>query len=81
MRNIKKQQTGFKFGEHRLTVLKELGCVVYKERKYKLLQVQTHDGLIYNTLRLYNASGKFIKQLLFEPEIQRSLSMLLMKEV
>ena len=77
---INKQQTGFKFGTNRLTVEKELGEIQYQGRKYKLVRVRTSDNLIYHSLRLYNGNGKFIKQLLFEPEIQRALSMLLFKD-
>lgn len=74
MQNIAKQQTGFKFGQHRLTALKELGKIEHKGRTYKLLMVQTHNGLSYISLRLYNGSGKFIKQLLFEPEIRQEIA-------
>ena len=77
MENIAKQQTGFKFGKHRLTVLKELDKLEHNGRTYKLLQVQTHDSLIYTSLRLYNSRGKFIKQMLFEPEIQQGIAAML----
>lgn len=77
MKNIAKQAVGFKFGQHRLEVLQEFGKVEHKGRIYKLVQVKTEAGDIYNSLRLYNRSGKFIKQMLFEPEIQKALSMLL----
>ena len=73
MQGINKQQTGFKFGNHRLTVLKEYGEILHNGRKYKLLKVQTQDQQDYLSLRLYNATGKFIKQLLFEPELAESM--------
>lgn len=77
MKGIKKQTTGFKFGKHRLQVLKEMGEIIHNSRKYKLVEIQTHDGLVYWSLRLYNSSGKFIKQLLFEPEIRLELAELI----
>ena len=77
MKGIKKQATGFKFGKYRLQVLKEIGEITHNSRKYKLLELQTHDDLIYWSLRLYNSSGKFIKQLLFEPEIRLELAELI----
>lgn len=63
---IEKQQTGFKFGKYRLKLIKEYGEVIYNGRKYKLVGVQTNDGSDYLSLRLYNGSGRFIKQLLIE---------------
>lgn len=79
MKGIKKQTAGFKFGKYRLQVLKESGEITHNSRKYKLVQVQTHHGLIYWSLRLYNARGKFIKQLLFEPELRLQIADLLAK--
>ena len=77
--NIEKQRTGFRFGKFSLKVLDQLGELEHKKRKYKLVKVQTNDGLIYFSLRLYNEKGKFIKQLLFEPEIRDKISSLLAK--
>lgn len=74
MKNIEKQKAGFKFGQHRLKVLEELGAVEHKGRKYKLVRVQTHDGLEYLSWRLYNERGRFIKQLLFEPCLAGEIS-------
>lgn len=68
-RGINKQQVGFKFGKHRLTVLRTCGEIGENGRKYRLVRVQTHDGLKYYSLRLYNSTGKFIKQFLFEPKV------------
>jgi len=69
MAKINKQVAGFKFGKFRLEVIQKLGEVCHKGRTYRLVQVQTSDNQIYFSLRLYNSKGKFIKQLLFEPEI------------
>jgi len=74
---INKKQTGFKFGIHPLTVLKTFGELRHNVRTYRLLQVKTHDNLVYTSLRLYNGNGKFIKQFLFEPEITGGLIQLL----
>jgi len=74
---INKQIAGFKFGKYRLEVLKTVGEVRYNGRTYRLVKVKTHDGLIYWSLRLYNSKGKFIKQLLFEPEIREKITNLL----
>lgn len=52
-----------------LTVLAELQVVRHNGRTYKLLSVQTHDGLPYLCLRLYNGKNHFIKQMLFEREV------------
>jgi len=45
--------------------------------KYKLDVVESH-GKIYLSLRLYNASGRFIKQFLFEPEVREKLAEILL---
>lgn len=74
---IEKQSTGFKFGKYRLEVLSEIGRVYHNSRQYRLVKVKTNDGLIYFSLRLYNKDGKFIKQLLFEPEIKDGIKDLL----
>jgi hypothetical protein len=66
---IEKQKTGFKFGKHRLTVTGVIKNWVFHGRTYRLLTVRTHDNLNYVSLRLYNQTGRFIKQLLVEPEI------------
>jgi len=69
MKGIAKQTTGFKFGKHRLEVLSQIAHFPYNGRVYKLLRVRTHDGLEYISLRLYNSTGKFIKQMLVEPQV------------
>jgi hypothetical protein len=76
-KGIQKNETGFRFGTHRLTVLKEFGQCELNGRKYKVLHVRTHDGLDYLSLRLYNATGKFIKQLLIEPCLAAQFSKIL----
>lgn len=67
---VEKQQTGFRFGKHPLTVVEEIGAVKHQGRTYKMLKVRTEKGQIYRSLRLYNGQGKFIKQMLVEPEIR-----------
>jgi len=73
MKHITKQATGFRLSQHSFTVLNEIGSVTHNERKYKLVDVKTEDGLRYYSLRLYNKNGKFIKQFLFEPGILQGL--------
>ncbi len=80
MQNINKQQAGFKFGQHRLEVIKLCGEVAHNGRTYKLLVVKTHDGLLYNSLRLYNGKGKFIKQFLFEDDIAEDIGSMILDE-
>jgi len=77
MQGIIKQKTGFKFGKFSLNVLERLGEINHNERTYKFVKVQTNDGLIYYSLRLYNKDHKFIKQFLFEPEIKDKICELL----
>lgn len=74
---MEKQKTGFKFGKYRLTVLAVLGQIEHKGRIYRLVRVKVSSGEEYLSLRLYNAQGKFIKQLLFEDEIHKPLAKLL----
>lgn len=76
MEGINKQKTGFKFGTHRLKVLRAIGGATVNGRTYKMVEVETNDGLVYGSLRLYNSSGKFIKQMLFEPSISKELAIL-----
>lgn len=81
MKAIAKQKTGFRFGKHSLNVVQEHGSIYYKgkdfERTYKLLEIKTSGGETYFALRLYNGSGKFIKQLLFEEQIAESIASLI----
>ena len=72
-----KQAAGFKYGKYRLQVICNCGQVNIDGRQYRLVYVQTNDGSYYYSLRLYNARGRFIKQLLFEPSIRNALIELL----
>jgi len=74
-----KQKVGFKFGKYRLTVIAKLGAVQHNGRTYCLVKVQTHDEQVYLSLRLYNAQGRFIKQLLIEPELAPAIGKLFIK--
>jgi len=76
---LEKQKAGFKFGKYRLEVIASLGSVEYGGRTYRLVRVRTFDGKIYLSLRLYNASGRFIKQFLFEPEVSEKLAEILLR--
>lgn len=76
---MEKQKVGFKFGKYRLNVLERLGSIKHNGRTYSLVKVETNDKQVYLSLRLYNATGKFIKQLLFEPELALPISKLLKK--
>ena len=69
MEGITKQQTGFKFGKYSVEVINQIAHYPYNGRVYKLLRVRTSDGLEYISLRLYNSSGRFIKQMMVEPQI------------
>ena len=74
---MEKQQAGFKFGKFRLTVLKVIGEVKHNGRTYRLVEVETNDKLRYYSIRLYNQTGRFIKQMLYEPEISGPMADLL----
>lgn len=66
------------YGKHKLTVVRTIGSVVNPEgREYRLVDVVTHDGLEYRAIRLYNANGHFIKQLLMEEDAARAIGRLL----
>lgn len=69
MKGINKQQAGFKFGQHRLEVIHQIAHYPYNGRMYELLRVRTSDNLEYISLRLYNNTGRFIKQMLVEPQL------------
>ncbi|MBE0427973.1 MAG: hypothetical protein IBX72_15200 [Nitrospirae bacterium] len=81
MKGIEKQKAGFRFGKHKLQVIKDIGSVYYRgkcyERTYKLVRVKTSSGELYYSLRLYNGSGRFIKQFLFEEQLCKSIALLL----
>jgi hypothetical protein len=69
----KTQPAGFKFGKYRLEVIKKGYCFFYNGRKYEGVKVRTSDGFIYNSIRLYNSKGKFIKQFLFEEGLEEEM--------
>lgn len=76
---VEKQKTGFKFGKYRLVVLSRFGEIKCDGRVYRLVKVRTNNNEVYYSIRLYNAQGKFIKQLLFEPQIASSLAQLIQR--
>ncbi len=78
---MEKRTAGFRFGRHRLEVLQTYGELTFRGRTYRLVKVRTEDGLEYKSIRFYNAQGRFIKQLLFEPEVTRGLVRLLLKSI
>lgn len=75
---ISKQATGFRFGQHRLEAICPGLSLTWNGRTYRVLHVRTQEGLPYVSLRLYNATGKFIKQFLMEPEAVRPIAELLL---
>jgi len=66
MQQQAKQQAGFKFGVNPTKLIGVVGEVKHDGRTYRLCLVEA-DGHRYHALRLYNARGKFIKQLMTEP--------------
>ena len=77
---MEKQTTGFCLGKYRVKVLKTLGEVHHQGRTYKLVSVEVEGGANYYSLRLYNAKGHFIKQLMIEPEILGEIGTLFLEE-
>lgn len=71
-----KQATGFRFGRHRLRAGRTLGAIQHRGRSYRMVEVETDAGQPSLSLRLYNDRGKFLKQLLFEPELRIQLATL-----
>lgn len=75
MQNINKQKTGFKFGLHRLTLVKEFYQTEFRDKRYKLILVQTETKEYYYSLRLYNnKTGRFIKQILIDIPVLRAIA-------
>lgn len=74
---IERRETGFKYGRYTLRVVRVFGEVPHQGRVYRLVEVETHEGQRYLSLRLYNPCGHFIKQLLVEPELAGKLAQLL----
>lgn len=68
MNNMDKQSTGFRYGKYATKLIRICGHVTIDGREYKLVLLQTNQGQHYYAVRLYNPKGKFIKQLLFEPD-------------
>lgn len=63
-------QTGFRYGRHKVEILDQIGeDVVHNGRTYRVLRVRVDSGQEYISVRLYNSQGKFIKQMMIEPEI------------
>ena len=79
MEKIHKQKAGFRFGLHRLKVIKEIGQVFHLGRTYRVVFVETETRQKYLSIRLYNNKGKFIKQFLMEPEIGPQIGRILEK--
>jgi len=71
---VEKRATGFRFGRYALTLTRIFGECRCNGRVYKLVEVQTQLGALYYALRLYNARGHFIKQLLFERSVITDLA-------
>lgn len=63
-----KQATGFKFGKKPTKLKEVIDEFEHNGRTYRLCKVEA-DGKVYDSLRLYNGRGKFIKQFMSEPEI------------
>ena len=78
MKGITKQNVGFRFGKHRLRVLRLFGEAKVDGRKYTLVEVETMIGQRYYALRFYNHQGKFIKQILFEQSVATELANLIL---
>jgi len=76
---MNKQGAGFKYGVNRTNLIRLCGEVPWDGRAYKLALVEA-DGSPYYSIRLYNAKGKFIKQLMFEPAVLGGLIDLLETE-
>ena len=72
---MNKQAAGFKYGKNPTKLIREIGRVDHNGRAYRLCEIEA-DKKRYHTLRLYNGNGKFIKQLMTEPEIALQISQL-----
>jgi len=73
MLKINKMPTGFRFGKYKLKVVKRCYSFSVDGRTYVGMKVETHEGIIYNAIRLYNSKGKFIKQFLFEECVEEEM--------
>ena len=72
---MNKQAVGFKYGKNPTKLIQEIGRVDHNGRTYRLCEVEA-DGQRYHALRLYNGQGKFIKQLMTEPDLALQISQL-----
>lgn len=72
---VEKQKAGFKYGYKPTKLLGIIGDVMHNGRTYRLCLLEA-DGLPYHALRLYNAKGRFIKQLMTEPYLASKIAKL-----
>lgn len=84
MKNINKQETGFRFGKHRLKVLQDFGIVGFGDNVYQLVLVETEAKELYYSLRLYHRLDNrrpkhFIKQILIDIPVLRSIGNMMIK--
>ena len=71
-------ETGFRYGRHKVEVLDQIGeDVEHNGRRYRVLRIRVDSGQEYISVRLYNAKGKFIKQLMMEPEVTAAVGRLI----
>ena len=71
-------QTGFRQYQHKVEVLHQVGKdVEHNGRRYRVLRIRVDSGQEYISVRLYNARGKFIKQLMMEPEVTALLGQMI----
>jgi len=69
MKDINRQQNGFRYGVNTLEVLREFATFTNDDRTYKIVLVRTDQDQNYISIKLYNGDGKFVRQFLIEPEI------------
>ncbi len=80
-KQIEKQQTGFRFGKYKTKLIRVCGEKVINGRTYRFVLLETSDGLLYYAWRLYNSTGRFIKQFLFEPQMLSGMTTLMLCEI
>jgi hypothetical protein len=54
-----------------------LGEVTHNGRTYKVAREQVATGEIYLSIKLYNATGKFIKRLMIDEDIAAKIGLIL----
>ena len=74
--SVDKQQTGFRFGKYKTTLISEVGRCRSDLKEYRLVYLRTSDGNFYYALRLYNLRGRFLKQVLIDPDIMPGVNSL-----